>query len=240
MKSTLKNSSVKIRPANERGHANHGWLDSYHTFSFADYHDENHMGFRTLRVINEDRVDPGKGFGSHPHRDMEIFSYVVEGALTHQDSMGNKFTIKPGDVQKITAGTGIVHSEFNGSQKEKVHFLQIWILPARRGLKPSYQEYSFALSDKGIPVSLIGSPQGGKNVIQFNQDVYVYKGALKAGESYRYDLKPGRGVWLQMVKGEVNLNDQKLSSGDGAAIENLQEISITAQKDAEFLLIDMA
>lgn len=240
MKNTINNTSIKIRSANERGHANHGWLDSYHTFSFAGYQDPKHMGFRTLRVINEDRVDPGMGFGSHPHHDMEIFSYVVEGALTHQDSMGNKSTIQAGDVQKITAGTGIVHSEFNASKKEKVHFLQIWILPEKSGLKPAYQEFSLALSDQAAAVTLIGSPQGGKNVVQFNQDVYVYKGKLAEGKTCRHDLKPGRGVWLQIIKGKVNVNDQELSDGDGAAVENIQAIIIAAQKDSEFLVMDLS
>ena len=233
-------SNIRIRPAAERGHADHGWLNSYHTFSFAGYQDPAHMGFRALRVINEDRVDPGMGFGAHPHQDMEIFSYVIEGSLTHKDSMGHESTIKAGDVQKITAGTGIIHSEFNGSKKEKVHFLQIWILPEKVGLKPSYQEYSLALSDQAPPVSLIGSPKGGKNVIQFNQDVYIYKGTLTQGKTYSYELKPGRGVWLQVIKGKLTVSEQELSAGDGAAIENLNEIIITAQNTLEFLLMDLA
>ncbi len=240
MKNTLKNTSVKVRRAKERGHANHGWLDSYHTFSFAGYYDPNHMGFRSLKVINEDRVGPGKGFGSHPHEDMEIFSYVIEGALTHKDSMGNSSTIKAGDVQKITAGSGIVHSEFNGSTKEKVHFLQIWILPDKKGLKPSYQEYSLALSDPKAPVTLIGSPQGGNNVVQFHQDVYIYKGSLGQAEICRHDIKPGRGLWIQMIKGKVSLDDNELSAGDGAALENQRTITAKALEDAEFLLMDLA
>jgi len=237
MKTTIKKPSIKIRGAKERGYADHGWLKSYHSFSFADYHDENHMGFRSLRVINEDRVAPGKGFGAHPHRDMEIFSYIIEGALTHKDSMGNTSTVKAGDVQKITAGTGIEHSEFNASDKEQVHFLQIWILPAQKGLKPSYQDYS--RTDNKTPLALIGSPQGGKNVIQFHQDVYLYKGSLKAKDTQVHAIKTGRGLWLQMIKGTVILNDQALSAGDGAAIEGADAMTVHARQDAEFLLMDM-
>ncbi len=242
MKNTFKNT-IQVRPAAERGHANHGWLDSYHTFSFANYYDEKYMGFRSLRVINDDWIAPGKGFGAHPHRDMEIFTYVIEGAVAHKDSMGHESVIKAGDVQKITAGTGIVHSEYNGSQKEKVHLLQIWIVPAKQNLKPFYQEFRLGSVDSKTPVSLIGSPQGGENVMQFNQDVYIYKGALKSGESYQHDLKSGRGVWLQMIKGEVQVNGvngQKLVEGDGAAVENVNQIAVAVKKDAEFLLMDLA
>ena len=237
----MKNtSSISIRPAKERGHADHGWLKSYHTFSFADYQDEEYMGFRSLRVINEDRVDPGKGFGAHPHHDMEIFSYVIEGALAHKDSMGHTSTIKAGDVQKITAGAGIVHSEYNASNTEPVHFLQIWILPAQKGLTPSYQEYSPASAQRRTPLTLIGSPQGGKNVIQFHQDIYLYKGQLKEKESQVHAIKNGRGIWLQMIQGKLKLNDQPLSAGDGAAIDGADTITLHSPEDAEFLLMDMA
>ena len=231
---------IIVRRSKERGHADHGWLNSYHTFSFADYHDPAHMQFRSLRVINEDRVAPGMGFGAHPHRDMEIFSYVIEGALAHKDSMGHESIIKAGDVQKITAGTGITHSEYNASKSEQVHFLQIWILPQHKGLKPSYQEYSLALSDQAQDVTLIGSSQGGDHVIQFNQDVYIYKGKLARGKEYCHDLNSGRGAWLQMIKGEVTLNEEKLTSGDGAAIEHRPTITVQAVHDAEFILMDLA
>ena len=238
MKKILENSSIKIRRSRERGHAKHGWLESYHTFSFAGYQDPNYMGFRVLRVINEDRVEPGMGFGAHPHDNMEIFSYVIEGALTHQDSMGHKFTIGAGDVQKITAGTRIVHSEFNASTKEIVHFLQIWILPIQRGLEPSYQEYS-GLKNKQS-VTLIGSPEGGENVIKFHQDVYIYKGHLKQNETFTHELKPTRGVWFQVIQGKLNVNNEPLSTGDGAAIENVSQIKIFPEQECEFLLMDFA
>ncbi len=239
MKNTFDTRSIKIRRSQERGHANHGWLDSYHTFSFAGYQDKNYMGFRALIVINEDQINPGMGFGPHSHEDMEIFTYVIEGALTHQDNMEHQSTINAGDVQKMTAGTGIVHSEFNASKKEKVHLLQIWILPAQKGLKPSYQEYS-GLSGGTTPLSLIGSPRGGKNIIQFNQDFYVYKGKLTKGEKIRHELKPGRGAWLQIIKGALNVGGQTLFAGDGAAVENIDEIPINAAKDSEFLLMDLS
>lgn len=229
---------IKIRPSNERGHSKHGWLDSFHTFSFADYHDNEHMGYRSLRVINEDKVGPGEGFGAHPHMDMEIFSYVIEGALAHKDSMDHQSTIKAGDIQKITAGTGIVHSEFNASKNEKVHFLQIWIIPEEKNLEPSYQEYS-GLDAQSNSVELIGSPKGGKNIIQFNQDVYVYKGKFDRDINYQHELLSGRGAWLQMIKGQLFVNNYELNSGDGASIENTGEILLTAGTDCEFLLIDM-
>ena len=201
---------IIVRPSQERGHAQHGWLDSYHTFSFADYYDENYMGFRSLRVINEDRIAPGMGFDAHSHRDMEIFSYVVEGAVKHKDSMGHESVIKAGDVQKITAGKGIVHSEFNASDKEAGHFLQIWIVPNKKGLQPSYQELTLSPSDEKTPLLLIGSLQGGANIAQFNQDVFIYRGNLKKGQGVVYAVKPQRGVWLQMVKGKLNLDGKLL------------------------------
>ncbi len=231
--------SIIVRPSDERGHAQHGWLDSYFTFSFAEYYDPAHMGFRSLRVINEDRVEAGMGFDTHPHRDMEIFTYVIEGALKHKDSMGHESTLKAGQVQKITAGTGIRHSEFNASAKEKVHLLQIWIEPQEKGLKPSYQEYSLALANEKNPLLLMGSPQGGNNVVQFNQDVYVYRGVLKEGKSVPYKINSGRGLWLQIVRGEIKLNGHTLRDGDGASVENVKEITLNASKNSEFLLFDL-
>ncbi len=197
------------------------------------------MQFRSLRVINEDRVAPGQGFGTHPHRDMEIFTYVIDGALAHKDSMGHASSLKAGQVQKITAGTGISHSEFNGSDKDPVHLLQIWILPKKRGLSPSYEEYTLALPDEKNPLLLMGSPTGGKNVVKFNQDVFVYRGVLKAGQSAQYSLKFTHGAWVQMIKGKLTVNDTLLSSGDGAAIEHENTLSFKAQQDAQFLLFDL-
>ncbi|OGX27624.1 MAG: quercetin 2,3-dioxygenase [Omnitrophica WOR_2 bacterium RIFCSPHIGHO2_01_FULL_48_9] len=240
MKNSFKKTEgVRLRPAAARGHADHGWLKSDHTFSFADYYDPSQMGFRTLRVINEDRVAPGQGFGMHPHRDMEILTYVVEGALAHKDSMGHQSTIKPGDVQKITAGQGIEHSEFNASKKEPVHLLQIWIVPSKKGLPPSYQEFSLATPDAKHSLFLVGSPQGDKNILQFNQDVYVYRGVLKKNAQCSHVLQAGRGVWVQLVKGSCALNGHPLSAGDGAALENQPDLMFKAATDCEFLLFDM-
>lgn len=233
------NGTIRVRKSNERGHANHGWLDSYHTFSFGEYFDRNHMAFRSLRVINEDWVEGGEGFGRHPHQDMEIFTYIVEGSLKHEDSMGHQSTIKAGDVQKITAGTGIYHSEFNASTTDPVHLLQIWIMPERKGLKPSYQEITLAPAGKEA-LTLMGSSQGGANVVQFNQDVYIYRGILSKGKGIDIDIKSGRGVWLQVVKGKVELNGHLLSDGDAISIENSNKVFIQAKDDAEFLVFDLA
>lgn len=235
---TIQNSII-IRPAFERGRADHGWLHSYHTFSFGEYHDPKHMSFRALRVINEDWVEAGMGFGMHPHQNMEIFTYVVEGALQHKDSMGHESVIKPGFVQKMTAGTGIMHSEFNPSKKEPVHLLQIWIVPAQKGLKPSYQEIALLPPDPQNPLVLIGSPQGGESVLQFNQDVYIYRGTMPKNAQAVHPLKSGRGAWVQLIKGKVNLNGHGLSAGDGASIESLESISFKATEDAEFLMFDL-
>lgn len=231
--------NIQIRPSQERGHANHGWLDSYFTFSFADYHDPAHMQFRSLRVINEDRIAVGKGFGMHPHRDMEIFTYVIEGQLAHKDSIGHASSLKAGQIQKITAGRGISHSEFNGSADSEVHLLQIWIVPQKRGLTPSYEEYDLAKPDENHPLTLMGSPEGGENIVQFNQDVFVYRCVLKDGQAIKYALKSGRGAWLQMVKGQLTVLGATLSAGDGAAIENQEELVFKAEKDTEFLLFDL-
>lgn len=232
--------NIQVRKSSDRGHANHGWLDSYHTFSFADYFDPQFMGYRSLRVINEDRVEAKQGFGTHPHRDMEILTYVISGQLAHKDSMGSGSTIRPGQVQKMTAGTGITHSEFNASDKEAVHLLQIWIVPHLRGLKPSYEEYTLAPPDEKNPLLLIGSLDGGKNIVKFNQDVLLYRGILSSGQSLGYSMKPGRGVWVQMVKGQLAVNDVSLSAGDGAAIEKLAQLSFQVVQPSEFLLFDLA
>lgn len=234
-----KIENIRLRQSKDRGHANHGWLDSYFTFSFADYFDEDHMGFRSLRVINEDRVKPAQGFGTHPHQNMEILTYVIEGALQHKDSMGHESVINAGDVQKITAGTGIMHSEFNASKAQDVHLLQIWILPDKKGLNPSYQQFTLPAPDATEPLTPIGSPEGGKNIIQFNQDVRVYRVILKAGKGTQYKFEKGRGGWLQMVSGKLDLHGLTLVSGDGAAIENEQQIHLACQANSEFLLFDL-
>ncbi|HEX9150062.1 MAG TPA: pirin family protein [Thermoanaerobaculia bacterium] len=229
---------IRIRRANERGHFDHGWLNTYHTFSFADYHDPAHMGFRSLRVINEDRVAPGQGFGAHRHRDMEIVSYVLEGALAHQDSMGNSGVIRPGDVQRMSAGTGVQHAEFNGSKTEPVHFLQIWILPERRDIPPSYEQKTFANEVKRGHLRLIGSPDGREGSVSIQQDVELYASVLDAGGEVRHALRSGRAAWLQVARGELELNGAPLSSGDGAAITDERELVI-AGNGSELLLFDL-
>ncbi|MEI6438400.1 MAG: pirin family protein [Candidatus Omnitrophota bacterium] len=232
--------SITIRPARERGHADHGWLDTWHTFSFADYYDHRHMGFRSLRVINDDRVTPGEGFGTHPHQNMEIFTYVVEGALAHKDSMGHASTIKAGEVQKITAGRGITHSEFNASDKQPVHLYQIWIQPDKNGLVPSYKEVALPEPDPEVPLFLIGAPPGKGGLVDFHQDVLIFRGVLTKGQKVPYAIKPGRGLWVQIVKGCVRIGEHSLRAGDGASLEAAAEIMVMAAEPAEFLLFDLA
>jgi len=232
---------ITIRPAQDRGTANFGWLDSRHTFSFGEYHDFNHMGFSALRVINEDKVSPGQGFGTHGHRDMEIISYVLDGALEHKDSIGTGSVIRPGDVQRMSAGTGIRHSEYNASKTEAVHFLQIWILPEQTGIEPGYEQKNFAIADKQNKLRLVGSRDGRDGSITIHQNVDFYAAALSEGESVNHGIAPGRVAWLQVARGAVQLNDQTLNAGDGAAI--VQESFINLQslaQDAEVLLFDMA
>ena len=229
---------ITIRRADERGHFDHGWLNTFHTFSFADYHDPAHMGFRSLRVINEDRVAPGQGFGAHRHRDMEIVSYVLEGALAHRDSMGNSGVIRPGDVQRMSAGTGVQHGEFNGSQTEPVHFLQIWILPARRGADPDYEQKSFSTDAKRGKLCLVGSPDGREGSVTIGQDVSVYASILD-GKRIRHALDAGRSAWVQVARGELDLNGRSLSAGDGAAIEQERELDLSGS-GCEVLLFDLA
>jgi quercetin 2,3-dioxygenase len=228
---------ITIRPAGERGHFDHGWLNTFHTFSFADYHDPDHMGFRSLRVINEDRVAPGQGFGAHRHHDMEIVSYVLEGALAHRDSMGNSGVIRPGDVQRMSAGTGVQHSEFNGSESEPVHFLQIWILPRERGVAPGYEQKTFPTESKRGSVRLVGSPDGRDGSVTIRQDVFLYASVLD-GDAVRHGLAPGRHAWVQVARGEMDLNGNALAAGDGAAISDERELRI-AGKGSEFLLFDL-
>lgn len=231
---------ITVRRSDERGHANHGWLDTYHTFSFAGYFDPNHMGFRALRVINEDRVAPAQGFGTHPHRDMEIVSYVISGALAHKDSMGNGSTIEPGDVQRMTAGTGVTHSEFNGSKSEAVHFLQIWILPEERGLPPGYEQKRFEDAEKLGKLRLVASRDGAQGSVQIHQDARIYASIIGPGESVHATLSQDRHAWIQVIRGEVMLGETLLRRGDGAAVSEEQTLTITGKEDAEFLLFDLA
>lgn len=228
------------RPANERGRSDLGWLDSRHTFSFGDYHDPSHTGYRALRVVNDDRVVAGGGFGRHPHRDMEIFSYVLEGALAHEDSLGTGSTIRPGDVQKMSAGTGIVHSEFNPSPIEPVRFLQVWIHPDERGLRPSYEQKRFDPSANRGRLLLIGSEDAREGSIRFHQDVDVHAAVLDPGTRVEHRLRRGRGAWLQVARGALALNGAALEEGDGAAIEGEEILEVTARSETEFLLIDLA
>jgi redox-sensitive bicupin YhaK (pirin superfamily) len=234
------NNTLTIRRSNERGHAEHGWLDSYHTFSFADYYDPAHMGFRSLRVINDDRVEPGQGFGMHPHRDMEIFSYIVEGALAHKDTMGNGRTLKPGEIQLMSAGRGVAHSEFNPSATEPMRLLQIWIQPRERGLKPSYTEWKPAGDQEKAPKVLVISPDGRESSATIHQDAEVYRVRLQPGQTVTHELKPGRGAWLQVVTGELNVNGETLAQGDAASTEEAGALTITGATAVEALLFDLA
>jgi len=232
---------ITVRPAAERGHFDHGWLNTWHTFSFADYHDPKHTHFRALRVINEDTVHPGGGFGTHPHRDMEIITYILQGALAHKDSMGNGSTIVPGDVQRMSAGTGVLHSEYNHSSDEQVHLLQIWIFPDKQGLKPSYEQKSFSNGEKLNRLRLVASPSAADGSVAIHSDARVYGSVLESGKTVKHELAKGRGAWLQVVTGAIGVNGKKLSAGDGAAIENESTVAITGQSDSsEFLLFDLA
>lgn len=231
---------ITLRRSADRGRADHGWLDSRHTFSFADYYDPQQMGFRSLRVINEDRVAPGMGFGTHPHRDMEIISYVLEGKLEHRDSMGTGSVIQPGDVQRMSAGTGVTHSEFNGSKTEGVHFLQIWIVPAERGIKPSYEQKTFSEADKRGRLRLVASPDGRDGSVTIHQDASLYAAVLEAGNAVTHPLAKGRHGWVHVASGSVSLNGQKLAAGDGAAISEESELRLEGLEKADVLLFDMA
>ena len=231
---------LTIRPSDERGHARHGWLDSRHTFSFADYRDPQHMGFRALRVINEDRVEPGKGFGKHHHDDMEIVTYVLDGALAHQDSLGNGASIEPGEVQRMSAGTGIDHSEFNHSAEERVHFLQIWILPERRGLAPSYEQRAFPFAERRGELLLVASRDGRDGSVTVHQDVEIHAGKLGPGARVVHALRPGRHAWLQVARGAIEANGRPLRAGDGLAASDEKQLEIRATADAEVLLFDLA
>jgi redox-sensitive bicupin YhaK (pirin superfamily) len=229
---------ITIRRAADRGHADHGWLDTNHTFSFADYYDPNFMGFRSLRVINEDRVKAGVGFGTHAHRDMEIISYVLEGTLAHRDSMGTGSVIKPGEVQRMSAGRGVTHSEMNPSPDEGVHFLQIWIMPAERGIEPSYEQKKFEDSERRNTLRLVASPDASEGSVTIHQDVRLYATLLDDGASVTHEFQPDRYGWVQVTRGEVEVNGQKLQAGDGAAITAEASVTISGH-GAEVLLFDL-
>lgn len=231
---------INIRRSQDRGHFNHGWLNTYHTFSFADYHDPKFMGFRSLRVINEDVVAPGQGFGRHPHRDMEIITYVLSGELEHRDSMGNGAVIRPGEVQYMAAGTGITHSEFNPSRSEPVHLMQIWIEPNRRGVKPQYEQRAFPNVSAAGKLVLLASEDGRSGSIRINQDARVFAATLRTGQNIDFELRNGRGAWVQVLRGEIQLNTDQLAAGDGAAIMDESRVTMSANDEAEVLLFDLS
>ncbi|HBB88736.1 MAG TPA: quercetin 2,3-dioxygenase [Blastocatellia bacterium] len=231
---------IKIRKAEARGHFDFGWLNTYHTFSFGDYYDPSHMAFRSLRVINEDVVAPGRGFPTHGHRDMEIVTYIISGALEHRDSMGSGSVIRRGDAQRMSAGTGVRHSESNPSKEEPVHLLQIWILPEREGQPPEYEEKKFADEEKRNRLRLIVSPAGEDGAVRIHQDAKIYASVLDADKSVNHQLATGRNAWLQVAAGAVELNGTQLKHGDGAAISQEDQLSITAGEPSEVLLFDLA
>lgn len=228
-----------IRPSNERGHANHGWLDSYHTFSFANYYDPAHMGISNLRVINDDTVMPGQGFGTHGHQDMEIVSYVLDGALEHKDSMGTGSIIRPGDIQRMSAGTGVRHSEYNPSRTERVHFLQIWLVPNRAGVQPGYEQKHFPLDERRGRLVLLVSPDGRDGSLSAHQDGLLYGTLLEAGESVEHPLAAGRRAYVHVARGTVAVNGAPLGSGDGATLDDVDHVHLEGLGHAEVLLFDL-
>jgi redox-sensitive bicupin YhaK (pirin superfamily) len=230
---------IVVRRSQERGHFDHGWLDTHHTFSFADYHDPQHMGWSRLRVLNEDRVQAGMGFPPHAHRDMEILTYVLEGGLRHGDSMGNGSVIRPGEVQRMSAGTGVVHSEHNASDHEPVHFLQIWIVPERRGLEPGYEQKRLPAADGRDGLRLVASADGRDGSVTIHQDVSVYAALLGPGDTARLALAASRKAWVQVARGAATLNGQPLAAGDGAGIADERELRLAATDGAEILLFDL-
>ena len=231
---------LNIRKASERGHANHGWLDSHHSFSFADYYDPAHMGFGHLRVINDDRVAAGQGFGTHPHRDMEIISYVLDGALAHKDSMGNGSEMHPGDVQRMSAGTGVTHSEFNPSADNPAHFLQIWILPDAPGHEPGYEQKHFPAAEKRGRLRLVASGEGRDGSVAMNQDVDLHAGLFDGHEAAGFEVAANRQVWIQVARGRIRLNEEALEAGDGVAVTAPGRLEFHAGENAEILLFDMS
>jgi redox-sensitive bicupin YhaK (pirin superfamily) len=231
---------IKVRQGEQRGASNLGWLDSKHSFSFADYYDPANMGFRALRVINEDKVAGGKGFGTHPHRDMEIISYVLDGALEHKDSIGTGSVIRPGEVQRMTAGTGVAHSEYNHSKSDPVHFLQIWIVPQARGLKPSYEQKVIPEAGRRGKLTVIASPDGRDGSVTVHQDMTLSTALLSPGDRVMFSIGDGRGAWVQVARGALKLGDVTLRAGDGAAIEKEREVTLEATEACEVLVFDLA
>jgi redox-sensitive bicupin YhaK (pirin superfamily) len=231
---------ITVLPSSKRFHSEAGWLDSRHTFSFADHYDPERLGFRSLRVINDDRVEPARGFGSHSHRDMEIITYVLEGELAHKDSMGNGSVIRPGDVQRMSAGTGVVHSESNPSRSVPVHFLQIWIVPDRPGHSPGYEQKAFSEADRRGKLRLVASPDGRDGSVSVHQDASVYAGLLEPGERAAHQIRPGRHSWVHVARGSIDLNGQTLREGDGAAVSDEERLDLTAKDNSEVLLFDLA
>lgn len=231
---------IKIRKAEKRGHFDFRWLNTFHTFSFGDYYDPAFMGFRSLRVINEDFVHPGRGFPKHGHRDMEIITYILEGALEHRDSMGTGSVIRPGDMQRMTAGTGVTHSESNSSRQEPVHLLQIWILPERQGLEPSYEQKAFTEEQKRGRLCLIASRDGREDSVTIHQDASVFASVLSPDQEVVHELKPGRHAWLQVARGGIEVNGETLQQGDGVAISAEEKLVVTGREDSEILLFDLA
>jgi len=231
---------IRLRRGEDRGHADHGWLDSYHSFSFADYYDPEHVSFGALRVINEDRVQPGKGFATHGHRDMEILTYVLEGSLEHKDSIGNGSVIRPGDVQRMSAGTGILHSEYNPSRADAVHFLQIWIQPSVSGVAPGYEQKHVVDDEKLGVLKLIASPRGDDGAVTLHQDALVYAARLGEGDAVRHSLAPGRRAYVHVARGVAHVNGERLIAGDAAMLEREGSIEVDRAEDAEVLVFDLA
>jgi len=230
---------IEIRRSGDRGHVNHGWLESYHSFSFASYHDKDHMNFGDLRVINEDWIAPGGGFPMHPHKDMEIITYIVSGELEHKDSMGNGSIIYPGDIQRMSAGSGITHSEFNHSSENSVHLLQIWIDTLSKGIEPSYEQKNYSELQDHRSLTLVASMGGKGNSVHINQDVNIYSGRWNPGASAHIDILQGRRLWIQLVSGDLELGGQSLESGDGAAVNDEAAVSLVAKSESEFLMFDL-
>lgn len=236
---TVRSETIRVRRAAERGHATYHWLDTWHTFSFDTYYDPAHMGFRALRVINEDRVEPGEGFGMHGHRDMEIITYVLEGALEHRDSLGTGSVLRPGEFQRMSAGTGIRHSEFNPSGTEAVHLYQIWLLPDQKGLRPSYEQRSFTEAERRGRLRLVASPDARDRSLLIHQDARVYLSTLDAGQEIRHELQPGRHAWIQVLRGTVELNGQTLATSDGAAVSDEKALLLHGSEPSEVMLFDL-
>lgn len=231
---------ITLRRSAERGHADHGWLDSYHSFSFADYYDSAHMGWGNLRVINEDRVAPGRGFGAHGHRDMEIVSYVLDGELAHKDSLGTGAAIRPGEVQRMSAGTGVQHSEFNNDLRKTTHFLQIWLLPAERGIKPGYEQKAFADEEKRGRLRLVAAPDGREGALTIHADASIYAGRFDGAEQATLELDPKRLAYVHVARGAVTVNGQALATGDAVQVEDESRLEFSAGQDAEVLVFDLA